>query len=1046
MKEKLHCKTAEEFIKNYYEGCSLSQLELNDSLEQFKLFNIVRSNNKYYNLIGDLYFYGMFVDQNYDKAISWYEKSANMNDDRGQYNLALCYEFGYGTIKDLNKAISWYEKSAKNNNTDAEYTLGYLYYKGKGVEQNYEFAVHWYIKAAEKGHMLAQYNLAICYEFGNGVSQNYEKVIYWYEKSAEQGYARAQCNLGYLYDYGEGVVQNYETAVQWYIKSAEQGYARAQCNLGYCYELGNGINQDHNQAIYWYTKSAEQGYKRAEYNLALCYDLGKGIMKDTDKALYWYTKSAENNESRAQFWLGKYYENKDIEKAIYWYTQAAEKNHVKAQAILGICYELSATDEKHLEQAIFWYKKALDNGFEFVKENYLQAKEKLYQQQIKEFGIHVGKRSDVFISWTRKDEKIKNKIVNYIENKGLLTCWHSDRDSNGPIAQCCKDAIDRSSCFFLILSKNSLNSYWVKQEVIYILEKIEEKLIDLDSIKIGLYKVEKQIKMLCRKEPTNPFVKLYNLSICSVNIGKDSTKLSYAYSHILSMVQYSVVNKYKECLVDRHNRFDYFLSNSLYNEKSEFDKKLNSLHDDRVDSAIIATSVEFKKGYVNRLLNNNIKDDELLKNDVSLIYGEAGSGKTLYISQIIKNNYKKDNYLFFVSKCNDLYRYIKETDKTFKDYLFKLFNDVLLMGNNDKEELYYQIFESLITKHEELSKNKIIIILDAIDELDNQKDIKLLTDYINNFLNIYKDVKFIFTSRNQNDSINLRLLNTRSVETYYLDMFNDYDIKELFQNIIENSRVNLNDNEVTQFFVKLDDLENDIKRNPLLLSNLVIIYLQNRDIPQHKFDIINKTVSIIVSEVEKDRGINFIHNDVLMKISNILEHYSFYLQQGLYKSTYELLQQALKDSGINENIEVKAMDLTDYLRRRSIIMNNDFYHKFFKEYFSSKCCFRNLYNITKNQLHQLIIEFVLNKKTNFELLIDYTKTYFSTEEWHNVTATLMSQIDYECESIINKEEVISKTISILIQNNVYEKVLRTIKQMKLYNKEIFESNLNEMQN
>jgi TPR repeat protein len=36
-----------------------------------------------------------------------------------QYNLALMYEYGKGIIKDVDKAIYWYEKSANLGDLDA---------------------------------------------------------------------------------------------------------------------------------------------------------------------------------------------------------------------------------------------------------------------------------------------------------------------------------------------------------------------------------------------------------------------------------------------------------------------------------------------------------------------------------------------------------------------------------------------------------------------------------------------------------------------------------------------------------------------------------------------------------------------------------------------------------------------------------------------------------------------------------------------------------------------------------------------------------------
>ena len=71
-----------------------------------------------------------------------------------------CYTYGYGVEQDYEKAMSWYTKAAEKGNGWAQDNLGSFYEYGKGVEKDLEKAIYWYTKAAEKGNKHAKTRLA----------------------------------------------------------------------------------------------------------------------------------------------------------------------------------------------------------------------------------------------------------------------------------------------------------------------------------------------------------------------------------------------------------------------------------------------------------------------------------------------------------------------------------------------------------------------------------------------------------------------------------------------------------------------------------------------------------------------------------------------------------------------------------------------------------------------------------------------------------------------------------------------------------------------
>ena len=152
-------------------------------------------------------------------------KKAQSGDAKAQISLGECYYFGNGVSQDYTQAVYWFRKAAEQGYASAQNNLGWCYQKGNGVPKDYTQAVYWYRKAAEQGNATAQNNLAVCYHVGNG---DYTQAVYWYRKAADQGFAKAQYNLGLCYEYGKGVTKDVDQAIEWYRKAARQGDEDAQ--------------------------------------------------------------------------------------------------------------------------------------------------------------------------------------------------------------------------------------------------------------------------------------------------------------------------------------------------------------------------------------------------------------------------------------------------------------------------------------------------------------------------------------------------------------------------------------------------------------------------------------------------------------------------------------------------------------------------------------------------------------------------------------------------------------------------------------------------
>ncbi|KAF0441703.1 calmodulin-dependent protein kinase [Gigaspora margarita] len=60
---------------------------------------------------------GIEIEKNENKAFTYYQKSANMNNSDGIYYVSHCYDLGIEVEVDKKKAFEYYLKSAKSDNS-----------------------------------------------------------------------------------------------------------------------------------------------------------------------------------------------------------------------------------------------------------------------------------------------------------------------------------------------------------------------------------------------------------------------------------------------------------------------------------------------------------------------------------------------------------------------------------------------------------------------------------------------------------------------------------------------------------------------------------------------------------------------------------------------------------------------------------------------------------------------------------------------------------------------------------------------------------------
>lgn len=120
-------------------------------------------------------------------------QQAKSGDAIAQNNLGDAYYYGNEVDQDFGKALEWFKKAAAKGNADALFSVGYMYDYGEGTEEDNPTALKWYTQAAQKGQLYAQYYLGFLYLYGDdGVNINIKKGLEWMTKSADAGLDLAQ--------------------------------------------------------------------------------------------------------------------------------------------------------------------------------------------------------------------------------------------------------------------------------------------------------------------------------------------------------------------------------------------------------------------------------------------------------------------------------------------------------------------------------------------------------------------------------------------------------------------------------------------------------------------------------------------------------------------------------------------------------------------------------------------------------------------------------------------------------------------------------------
>ena len=318
--------------------------------------------------LGQMYYTGDKVAQNYQRAREWWLKAAEHGNDKAMFNLGVMYYYGFGTTRDLKKAIDWYKQAAAAGNADAPSVLDKIYAKELKPTVN-EPAKPKTVTPEQKreGERLFKLGRKMCREKKYGVAIEHLK------QAVDLGNAKAMELLGDVYSDGidETEYCDYRRAMACYVNAVNAGSVVAMLRIGYLYGSTEEFGKDQKTAEAWRKKAVDTFIERAAHGdtkamiwLAHMYKNGTLVSRSVSKYNELISKAAHLGDGEAMGILANdFCLEKDYAEGTKWVLKAAKAGDVLSMMSVAHEYETDIhmyNFPQDYEEAIKWYQKVID--------------------------------------------------------------------------------------------------------------------------------------------------------------------------------------------------------------------------------------------------------------------------------------------------------------------------------------------------------------------------------------------------------------------------------------------------------------------------------------------------------------------------------------------------------------------------------------------------------------------------------------------------------------------------------------------------------------
>jgi SEL1 protein len=354
--------------------------------------------------IGRMFLRGEGMEQNFEKAQTWFSRGIAQGDSFAQYHMGLMYRDGLGVPQDGVRAGTYLKAASEQSLPIAQSALAVLFLDQGDIET----ATRYFELAAGAGVMEAIYYLAELTNQGVGRDRNCGLAAAYYKIVAERAEVLHSSFVQANAAYERG---DFERAFIASIMAAEQGYENAQANVAYLLDRKTSVvSLPLSIGVPLLSTQRPSSSTTAKHSK---------LLNDPELALAYFTRSAKQANVDSLVKMGDYYlslsstsppatalhpapdtdfsanatdiQQTNLEKAASCYTTAAESYH-SAQALwnLGWMHENGIGST---QQDFHMAKRYYDLALEMNKEAYLPVKLALFKLRARSWwnGVSGGK-------------------------------------------------------------------------------------------------------------------------------------------------------------------------------------------------------------------------------------------------------------------------------------------------------------------------------------------------------------------------------------------------------------------------------------------------------------------------------------------------------------------------------------------------------------------------------------------------------------------------------------------------------------------------------
>lgn len=132
--------------------------------------------------------YDLYERKRYTDAVDRFQVLFARGSNLAGVYLGYMYYHGLGVAPDLDKARQFYLEAANRGAAEAQYYVGVIHHRNNEFSE----ALNWYTKAAEQSYVSAMYWIYSMYIRGEAATVNKGKAQYYLEEAAKGGHVYAQ--------------------------------------------------------------------------------------------------------------------------------------------------------------------------------------------------------------------------------------------------------------------------------------------------------------------------------------------------------------------------------------------------------------------------------------------------------------------------------------------------------------------------------------------------------------------------------------------------------------------------------------------------------------------------------------------------------------------------------------------------------------------------------------------------------------------------------------------------------------------------------------